>query len=77
MLVYRGWSNFDVEVLFLVGELEYEWPRELIDTNVITVDKYTTAAHADTDVYQLRVLQYNTHAFYYYYYYCIVNGSIC
>ena len=59
-MVYRGRSDFDVEVLFLVGELEYERPRELIDTNVVTIDKDTTAADANTDVYQLCVLPYNT-----------------
>jgi len=67
MLVYRGGSNFDAEVLLLVRELKYERPRKLIDTYVITVDKQPTAADAHTNVYQLGVLQYNTYTCYYYY----------
>ena len=37
VVTYRGRSNFDVEIVLLVREFENEWPRKLVDTNVITI----------------------------------------
>jgi hypothetical protein len=31
-------SNFDVEIIPLVGNLEYFWPGETVDTQLVAVD---------------------------------------
>ena len=57
----RGGSNFDVEVVVLVGHLEYERPRKLVDTYVAAVNNQSTATDAHSDCDQFRILPSHAH----------------
>jgi len=57
---YRSGSNFDVEVVLLVGHLEHERPRKMVDADVVTVNNQTAAADAHFDLNQLRILATST-----------------
>ena len=59
---YRSGSNFDVEVVLLVGHLEHQRPRKMVDADVVTVNNQTAAADAHFDLNQLRILATSTHA---------------
>jgi len=60
MLMYRSRSDFDAEVQLFVRQLEYKWPRKLVDAYVVAVHEDSAAADTDSDVDQLRILQVNT-----------------
>jgi len=60
MLMYRSRSDFDAEVQLFVRQLEYKWPRKLVDAYVVAVHEDSAAADTDSDVDQLHILQVNT-----------------
>lgn len=59
---YLSWSDLDVEVAPLVGDLEYFGPGEAVDPQAVPVDEQTVCAHAQHDVNPLRVLPPGVHS---------------
>lgn len=61
---YKSWTfshltrtNFDVEVVPLVGYLEDLRPRESVDPQPVSVDEQATCTDAQHDLHTLRILQ--------------------
>lgn len=50
-------SDFDVEVIPLVRNLEYFRPRKPVDPQPVSVDKQATCTHSQHNLYSLRVLE--------------------
>lgn len=53
---YLSWSDLDVEVAPLVGDLEYLRPCEAVDSQAVSVDEQTVCTDTQHDVNPLRVL---------------------
>lgn len=53
---YLSWSDLNVEVAPLVGDLEYFGPSEAVDPQAVPVDEQTVCTDPQHDVNPLRVL---------------------
>lgn len=53
---YLSWSDLDVKVAPLVGDLEYFGPCEAVDPQPVPVDEQTVCTDTQHDVNPLRVL---------------------
>lgn len=53
---YLSWSDLDVEVAPLVGDLEYFRPCKAVDPQAVSVDEQTVCTDTQHDVNPLRVL---------------------
>lgn len=49
-------SNFDVEVIPLVGDLEDFGPSEPVDAQTVAVDEEARGTHSQHDLHPLRIL---------------------
>lgn len=48
--------HFDVEVVPLVGDLEYLWPGEAVDAQFISVDEEAAGTNSQHNLHTLRIL---------------------
>ena len=42
-LSYLSWSDFDIKMVPLVGDLQYLWPRKSVDAESVSVDQKSTS----------------------------------
>lgn len=57
---YLSWSNLDVEVAPLVGDLEYFGPCEAVYPQAVPVDEQAVCTDTQHDVNPLRVLPHSS-----------------
>lgn len=59
MTSHLSWTDLDVEVIALVGDLEDFGPGEAVDAESVSIDEESRRTHAQHDLHPLRILAHH------------------